>query len=231
MRLSLVDPRVSTPTAVRGLDNEEVFLDDQELVAVHRSRRDSVQGVARVVVKQDIVFYRPASGEFRDELPMVDHFAAECAIVLENVMTALDFVRVTPLPCQLSFRARLHDRARRHQGEAKDKNNFHAGEGEHDHRPARQAQSRSSDAHSRRAPRLSSGPARVQQKTRPSWITCRPKTTRAASPGAPLSEKFVTEVSSKRQASKRRGISYSPRRRKEVDNFSFRLVPQCRRSS
>ncbi len=137
--------RVFAPAAVSGLYDKEILLNHEEFVAVDRPGRYSVERVAGVVVKQSVVLNRPAPGKFRDQFLVVHYFAIETTIALENVMTALDFVGVTPFARKLALSARLQDCTRRHQTEGERKHSFHASEGEHDQLPAQQAQSPAQD--------------------------------------------------------------------------------------
>jgi hypothetical protein len=124
--LILSDSRVSAPAAVSGFYGEEILLNEEDFVAVDRSHRYSIERVAGVVVKQRVVLNRPAPGEFHYELSPIRYFAVEAAIPLENVITALDFVGVTPFTRKLALSARLQGCTRRHQTEGKRKHSFHA---------------------------------------------------------------------------------------------------------
>lgn len=126
----LLDSGIRALAAISRFDGERILLNRKQLVAVGCTGRYSVERVADVVVKKRIAANRPAAGKFRNEFSAISHFAVEGAVPVENVMTRLDLVRVTPFARERALSARLDNRTGRHQKKRERKHSFHAREGE-----------------------------------------------------------------------------------------------------
>jgi hypothetical protein len=125
-RIGLTDPNVLALAAISGLNDEEIPLNNEEFVAIDCSRRYAVERVTSVAIEQTAIPNGPASGEFRDQFTTVNHFAVESAVLFEDVMTALEFISVTPFTCECSLRGWLQGCARRHKTEREREHSFHA---------------------------------------------------------------------------------------------------------
>jgi hypothetical protein len=108
----LPDPDVPPLAAICGLDQKGVFFDAEELVSIDRAGWNTIQGVADIIVEQDIVFNSPAAAEFGDKLASIIYLACETAVRLESVTATLDFVGILPLTNQNISPARRKARAR-----------------------------------------------------------------------------------------------------------------------
>jgi hypothetical protein len=66
-RLALPHSHIAPEIAVGRLNNERVFLDLEELVAIGRARWNAAEGIARVTVEQCLAVDRPAPLEFGNQ--------------------------------------------------------------------------------------------------------------------------------------------------------------------
>ena len=101
-----MNSEILTLAAVSRFNDEEFPVNAQKFVPISRAGRDFVERIADISVTQSIAVNRPAAGKLRYEFFVVDHFAPEAAVLIENIMAALDSVGVTPLSNQTVRRSR-----------------------------------------------------------------------------------------------------------------------------
>ena len=93
-------PNVGPPAAIGCFNLEKAGLDLQERVTVDRSRWHSTSGVTNILVEKTVSLDSPFSGDLGKQFVLIGHFGVETPIPIENIVTALDRIRITPLSYQ-----------------------------------------------------------------------------------------------------------------------------------